>query len=332
MMTDNSYQKARAQFPADADLCPICRGRICADGLPGPCASHAANVRALDESRLNLRVLHDVAEPELGLSLLGMDLAMPVLIAPMGGVCRDASIALSEDSLADALIGGAADAGIAGSSADSGDDAVHESGLSALGKASGRGIAFFRSWEDPELNRRMDRAEALGARAVGLDLDAADATPGGRPLTPRTPARLARLIRRTSLPFVVKGVMTPDEGRMAVEAGAAAVVVSNHGNAAPGQAPGVAEVLPWIAEAVKGRAAILACGGARSGADVLKLLALGADAVMIGRPFAIAALGGGRQGVRELASRIGQELARAMVATATARTASVSRSVLYVHR
>lgn len=332
-MTDNSYQKAWKTLQAGF-ACPLCRMADGGDGFPVD-GAYAANVRALDDYRLNLRVLHDVTTPETGLPLFGMDLASPVLAAPMTGPCAAAEGGLNEADFAEALVAGTAAAGLAGCCADGPDDAVFTAGTGALARAGGRGLVFVHPWEDPELYRKMDAAEALGAAAFGLDMDAADLMApldGGRRLAPKPPAKLARLVKRCPLPFVVKGVMTPDEARFAVEAGAAGIVVSNHGALAPGHAPGVAEVLPWIAEAVKGRAAILAWGGARTGGDVLKLLALGADAVMIGRPFAIAAMGGGIQGVQELAGQISRELVRAMLATGTVRAGSTSRSVLYVKR
>ena len=125
--------------------------------------------------------------------------------------------------------------------------------------------------------------------------------------------------------------MTPDEARIAVEAGATGVVVSNRGGRALGQCPGVAEVLPWIVEAVHGQAAILAEGGVRTGVDVLKMLALGADAVMIGGGIEVAARGGGKAAVEESLDRLRLELAQAMRLTGTPRAAAVPRGVLYVH-
>ena len=79
-----------------------------------------------------------------------------------------------------------------------------------------------------------------------------------------------------------------------VQAGASAIVVSNHGGRVLDFTPGAAEVLPAIVDRVKGKAIVFVDGGVRSGSDVLKLLALGADAVLVGRPVLIAAFGGGR--------------------------------------
>jgi isopentenyl diphosphate isomerase/L-lactate dehydrogenase-like FMN-dependent dehydrogenase len=93
--------------------------------------------------------------------------------------------------------------------------------------------------------------------------------------------------------------------------------------------PGTAEVLHSVASAVQGRLTVLADGGVRDGADVLKMLALGADAVLIGRPVAIAAMGGLRQGVAGYLGAVRAQLAQAMVLTGCADLGSVSRRVLY---
>jgi isopentenyl diphosphate isomerase/L-lactate dehydrogenase-like FMN-dependent dehydrogenase len=106
-------------------------------------------------------------------------------------------------------------------------------------------------------------------------------------------------------------------------------VVSNHGGRALDHTPGTAEVLPYIAEAIaESQMTILVDGGIRSGADVLKMLALGADAVLIGRPLAQGAVGGGAEGVATVLAKIKSELIAAMVLTGTARVTDVSEDVI----
>jgi isopentenyl diphosphate isomerase/L-lactate dehydrogenase-like FMN-dependent dehydrogenase len=137
------------------------------------------------------------------------------------------------------------------------------------------------------------------------------------------------VIGATRLPFIVKGIMTADEAEEAVKAGAAAIVVSNHGGRVLDFTPGAADVLPEIAARVKGKTIILADGGVRSGADVLKLLALGADAVLVGRPLIIAAFGGGREGVALFLNLLINELLQAMLLTGTADVKKVSAAILH---
>ena len=123
--------------------------------------------------------------------------------------------------------------------------------------------------------------------------------------------------------------MTADEAELAVQAGVDAIVVSNHGGRVLDQTPGVADVLPEIAQAVKGKVTILADGGVRNGVDVLKMLALGADAVLIGRPFVTASFGGQREGVTAYIESLKSELKSAMVLTGCKTVKDVSDRILY---
>ena len=124
---------------------------------------------------------------------------------------------------------------------------------------------------------------------------------------------LREIVKAAGVPFIVKGIMTVKGALKAKEAGAAAIVVSNHGGRVLDQCPATAEVLEEIAKAVDGSMKIFVDGGIRSGTDVFKALALGADAVIIARPFVTAVYGGGREGVEAYIQKIGSELADTMV-------------------
>ena len=101
-------------------------------------------------------------------------------------------------------------------------------------------------------------------------------------------------------PFILKGIMTVSGAKKALEAGASGIVVSNHGGRVLDQCPATAEVLPAIADAVGGRMTILVDGGIRTGMDVFKALALGADAVLIGRPFVNMSTAAARRACRSM--------------------------------
>jgi lactate 2-monooxygenase len=108
------------------------------------------------------------------------------------------------------------------------------------------------------------------------------------------------LRERTKLPIVLKGILHPDDARRAVEAGMDGIVVSNHGGRQVDGAISTIAALPAVAQAVDGRIPILLDSGVRGGADVFKALALGARAVMIGRPYAYGLAIAGEDGVREV--------------------------------
>ena len=163
----------------------------------------------------------------------------------------------------------------------------------------------------------MELVRKSGAFAAAMDIDAAG-LPFLKNLTPpagsKTVEELAGIIRAAGVPFIVKGVMTVKGALKAKEAGAAAIVVSNHGGRVLDQCPATAEVLPEIAEAVGGGSMkILVDGGIRNGSDVFKALALGADGVLICRPFVTAVYGGAEEGVAELVNRVGGQLKDTML-------------------
>ncbi len=124
--------------------------------------------------------------------------------------------------------------------------------------------------------------------------------------------------------------MTPEEALIALEAGASAIVVSNHGGRITEHAPATAEVLPAIADKVKHRIVIMVDGGVRSGGDVLKMLALGADVVHIGRPIVQMAVGGGTEGVKLYMEQLINDLRMQMILTGVSKVDEITRDILLV--
>jgi 4-hydroxymandelate oxidase len=130
------------------------------------------------------------------------------------------------------------------------------------------------------------------------------------------------------LPVLIKGVLTSEDALLAVEAGAAGVVVSNHGGRQLDGVPASLDALPEVVEAVGGRAEVLMDGGVRRGADVLKALALGARAVLVGRPYLWGLAAGGESGVRAVLELLRDELALAMRLAGRATVGDVERSAV----
>lgn len=132
----------------------------------------------------------------------------------------------------------------------------------------------------------------------------------------------------TKLPILLKGILSPDDARMAVEAGASGIIVSNHGGRQLDDAMATIDALPRIVEAVKGRVEVLVDGGVRRGADVLKAVALGARAVLIGRPYLWGLAANGEQGVRHVLEILRAELELAMALSGRPTIASVDGSLI----
>lgn len=328
---------ARKMMETFCRVCPICNGKACAGQVPGmgglgSGSSFTNNIDALAKIKFNMRLIHDVTEPDTTVTVLGKKLAFPVLAAPIGGVSFNMGGAVSEEDYIQAIINGCKAKGTIGCCGDGVPDFIHQAGYNAIKAVAGDGIPFIKPWEDEELFKKIDAAKETGTDIIGMDIDAAGLITlrkMGRPVSPKPLEKLTEIIRRTGLKFILKGIMTPDEAELAVNAGADAIVVSNHGGRVLDHAPGSADVLAEIADKVKGKVTILADGGIRTGGDVLKMLALGADAVMIGRPFSIAAVGGLQPGVETYIDTLISELKQVMVLTGTTAASSVDRKILF---
>lgn len=330
-------QNAREKLKGFCRVCPVCDGRACAGEVPGMGGSGTGssfknNVTALAGYRLNLRTLHAAKNPDTQLSLFGQTLATPILGAPITGNTYNMGGALTEEEWAQSLVEGCLEAGTLGCTGDGADPAMYDSGVQALKKVNGKGIAFIKPREQAEVLKYLQRAEEAGALAVGMDVDGAGLITmalQGQPVGPKTKEELKEIIAGTSLPFILKGIMTVEEAELAVEVGAKAIVVSNHGGRVLDHTPGTAEVLPEIAAAVQNRLTVIVDGGIRSGVDVLKMLALGADAVLIGRPLVTAAYGGGTEGVSLAIKTMTNELKQALILTGCATLEEINEDILF---
>jgi isopentenyl diphosphate isomerase/L-lactate dehydrogenase-like FMN-dependent dehydrogenase len=196
-----------------------------------------------------------------------------------------------------------------------------ETGLACARRHGGRALAFIKPWAVSEIIQKMEMAAEAGCRVVACDLESIGLITlrqMGRPAYAKDARELAEIAgaaHRLGLKFVLKGVMSREDALAGLEAGVDGLVVSNHGGRVLDGTPGTAEVLPQIAGAVRGRLALLADGGVRSGVDILKMLALGAEAVFIGRPYAVAAIGGGAAGVDIYTGQYRSQLEQALIMT-----------------
>ncbi|HHV78411.1 MAG TPA: alpha-hydroxy-acid oxidizing protein [Firmicutes bacterium] len=330
-------QRAAERLAGVCKVCRHCNGVVCAGQVPGfggvgTGAGFIANVEALARRKLNLRVLHQAKEADTHVRLFGQNLSMPILGAAVAGVKVNRMAGVEERELTEAMILGPRLAGTLGMGGDGGDPIVFETTLSVIKQAHGLGIPVIKPRTQDALLERVRLAEEAGAVAIAVDVDAAgliNMALLGQKVEPKTAAQVREIVEATQKPVILKGIMTPEDAIVAADAGAAGIVVSNHGGRALDHTPGTADVLPQIVREVKGQLTILVDGGVRSGVDVLKMLALGADAVLVGRPLAIAAAGGGQEGVRLQLEEYRNQLRVAMVLTGCARVSDVDSSVLW---
>jgi 4-hydroxymandelate oxidase len=184
-----------------------------------------------------------------------------------------------------------------------------------------------------ETRRGAERAFSVGCKVLCATVGPEEPAGAGTPLRAGIDwSALDQLRKAVKAPVVLKGVMSPVEARKAVSAGVQGLVVSNY---APRTVPGVAspiEALPAIVDAVSGKAAILMDGSIRRGSDVLKALALGAQAILVARPAVWGLAAYGAAGVQSVVELIQTEFARDMVMCGRVNIKSIDRSVVRIHR
>ena len=327
---------AREKLKPHCRVCPSCDGRACAGEVPGVGGigtgeSFMENVKALAAWKLHIRTLHDSAPFDTTLDLWGFTLTNPIMGAPLAGLAAHFQKKLDEQEIVDAILSGCLAGGSLGWIGDGVNPAMFTASLELVKRYKGRAIVTIKPRGVQEIMKRIRMAEEAEALAVAIDVDAAGfhaMATRGQPVGPTKPADIAAIVAGTHLPVILKGIMTPDEAALAASLGVAGIVVSNHGGRVLESSLGTADVLPGIAAAVSGKTRIFFDGGVRNGVDVLKALALGAEGVLVGRPFIVAAAGGGAQGVRMIIDSMEEDLVRAMTLTGVASVHQVPSTVV----
>ena len=231
------------------------------------------------------------------------------------------------------MVPACAAAGIAAFTGDGTNPKVMEGATAAIAANGGFGIPTVKPWDNATVAKKMAMARESGCFALAMDIDAAG-LPFLQNLTPpagsKNVEQLQEIAWEAGVPFILKGIMTAKGAEKAVQAGVAGIVVSNHGGRVLDDCPATEEVLPEIVEAVAGRAKVFVDGGIRTGGDVFKALALGADAVLVARPYVTAVYGGGAEGVACLTEKLGAELADTMRLCGAAALKDISRDMVRV--
>jgi isopentenyl diphosphate isomerase/L-lactate dehydrogenase-like FMN-dependent dehydrogenase len=317
--------------------CPVCNGRACGSTIPGPGAKGTGtvairNYNAWQEIYLNMDTICAGGPVDTSFTLFGQTYALPVFAGPVGATKLHYGEKYNDLEYNNILVPACAQAGIAAFTGDGTDPAVFTAAAQAIGQAGGTGIPTVKPWDRDTLFSKLDAAKAAGARVIAMDIDAAG-LPFLKGLNPpagsKTVAELREIIDYAGVPFLIKGIMTVKGARKALEAGAAGIVVSNHGGRVQDGVPATAQVLPAIADAVKGQLTILVDGGIRTGTDLCKALALGADAALLARPYVTAVYGGGAKGVQVLTQKLKGELEDTMAMCGVHSLAEISRDIIF---
>lgn len=330
-------KEARENLNGSCRVCKVCNGVVCAGEVPGMGGKETGsafiqNFKSLQDIKINMRVIHNVSNPDTSVELFGKKMKAPIFAAPITGTTLNMGGKISEKEYINPVVEGCIDTGIYAMVGDTAVDQFLMDNLDVLKENNGQGIVFIKPWENHDIIKKIKLAEEAGAFAVGVDVDACGLVTlsmHGKTVVPKDVEALKELKAATKIPFIVKGIMTVEDAMLAVEAGVDAIVVSNHGGRVLDCTPGSADVLPAIAEAVKGKLTILVDGGVRSGVDVLKLIGLGADGVLIGRPFVTASFGGGKEGVEMYVNKIIGEFEATMRLTGCQTVKDIDGKVIY---
>lgn len=316
--------------------CPVCNGKACSNKVPGPGAKGSGTVaiRNYDkwqELRINMDTICENKPVDLTSEIFGRTFKYPIFAAPIGAMKLHYGDKYDDLEYNDILVSSCADAGIAAFTGDGTNPAVMEGATRAIKQKDGNGIPTVKPWDINTLKEKLAMIKDAGSFAVAMDIDAAG-LPFLKNLTPpagsKTVEELCEIVKEAEVPFIIKGIMTVKGALKAKEAGAAAIVVSNHGGRVLDQCPATAEVLAEIADAVGNDMKILVDGGIRSGVDIFKALALGADAVLIGRPFVTAVYGGGAEGVAAYTAKLAAELEDTMAMCGAHSLSEISRDMV----
>ncbi len=331
---DEVLTTAKTQMGPLCKVCPVCNGLACRGLIPGPGGKglglgFTRNYEDLRKIHLNMDTVFENEAVDTTTELFGQKVKYPFFAAPIGGVNLHYGDLYDDLSYSEAIVKGCQAAGILGFTGDGVKDEVYTGAVEAIRRAGGLGIPTIKPWSVPEVIEKGLAAKRAGAVGIAMDIDAAGLSilaAQGKPVSPLSVEQIREIVQAVDLPLMLKGIMTVQGAVKALQAGASGIVVSNHGGRVLDETPSGISVLKEIAQAVGDQMTILVDGGFRSGLDVFKALALGADGVLIGRPYAISVYGGGAEGVEVYTKRIGDQLEEAMKMTGATRISDIDEN------
>lgn len=321
------------------------------------------NRAAFDDMALEPRALRDMRGASTRSTLLGMELPFPVLMAPIAyqklahpdgelasvAAASALAIPMAISTQASVTLENAARSATAPLLFQLYIQPDRGFTRTLVARAEAAGYRALIVTVDAPVNGIRNREQRAGFRlpaevaAVNLEgaaspISTGATTGGGSPVFSGllngapTWSDISALTATSRLPVIVKGILSPADAGIAVDCGVAAIIVSNHGGRTLDTLPASIEALPRVAQIVAGRVPLLLDGGIRRGTDILKALALGADAVMIGRPYVYGLAVAGGVGVAHVLSLLRVELEAAMALTGCAKLADIDQSIIWSQR
>lgn len=318
--------------------CIECNGKVCKNRIPGPGAKGIGDtaIRNYDkwkEIRINMDTLTESKPIDMSIDLFGKKFKYPFFAGPVGAVNLHYGDKYNDVSYNNILVSACANSGILAFTGDGVNQEVMKSATTSIKAVGGLGIPTIKPWNLETIKEKIQLVKESGAIAVAMDIDAVG-LPFLKNMNPPAGAKsveeLKEIIKISNLPFIVKGIMTVKGALKAKEAGADAIVVSNHGGRVLDQCPATAEVLADIVDAVGDSMKIFVDGGIRSGVDIFKALALGADGVLICRTFVTALYGGEEEGIKIYINKLASELEDTMSMCGAYSLSDISRDMIKI--
>lgn len=336
MKVEEILQKSRENMNDLCKSCPVCNGKACKNTMPGPGAKGSGTVAIRNfDAWKNIHLVMDTICENSPVStkteLFGHTFRLPVFAGPVGAVSMHYGDAYVDQTYNKILVKACKEAGILAFTGDGMDDQIMVEATKNIKENEGIGIPTIKPWTKETVMKKLDLAKKADALAIAMDIDAAGlpflkgfVPPAGR----KSVSELKEIVHAAKVPFILKGILSVKGALKAKEAGASAIVVSNHGGRVLDDTPTTAEVLEEIVQAVGNEMTILVDGGIRSGQDIFKALALGADGVLIARPFVNMIYGGQEEGVKALVDKLEQELMDTMEMCGAHSISEITRDMI----
>ena len=320
-------------------VCPVCNGKACAGEIPGMGGIGSGegfmnNVTSLAALKVIPRYLHTADCPDTSTTLLGKKLSIPLMTGPVGSIAQ-LDTDMTTNRYVEIMAKACKESGIIATLGDTGVLGDLESKYQCAGDTADSLGVFYKPVDVAAIEQRLDMTAKAGCTLCGVDIDAAGFMPLRKLAAPvgvraaKEIGQMAALAHERGMKFIIKGIMAVDEARLAVDAGVDGVLVSNHGGRSIDCTPGVAEVLPAIVDAVGKDTVILADGGVRTGLDILRMIALGAQAVLICRPVIVALHEDEENGLQQYVAGLISQLQDAMRLTGCQTIGDIGPKVLF---
>lgn len=336
MKYEQVLENAKKNIGKNCKVCPECNGLACGHTMPGPGSKAPGNgandnYNAWRKIKLNMDAIVENTDVDTSTTFLGRKFNFPLMSAPVGSIKLQYNPTDDVSDFNEKCMAACASRGLAHAYGNGLEQRIWDSAIASSIAHNDTGVPVFNPYAVDDILALMDMYKEHAPFAMSVVVDSAG-LPHLRALHKKGGTKsvedLKRIKAHANAPLIIKGVMTAKSALKAVEAGADAIIVSNHGGRALSDTPGTAEVLPEIVDAVKGKTKIMVDGGIRSGLDIFKALALGADMCLICRPVLIAYYGGGQEGIECYFDKLQKELSDTMYMCGARSIADINRDMI----